>query len=408
MSFSRQNFFSRIEESTVTLLMQQGVPFLDADWNENDEVRRHELYDGLSLCFSDGVEPGSNSFRVEASSRDNDFSVQLGRALINGRPYHFQRPFRNMIRYSTQPWTDPEIAQRDGVELIEPLQTPTEDHTLFAYLDVFNRVVTIDEFEPDAPERQILENRDIGLNIETCIRVKREAAVRVIRLAEIPEEGEIPEVPEPDEGHFHMPLALLHRLANDPRIAPGERGIEDIRPALYARQGIQSIFFLPNFLPSSSGEQPPWELVGPTDSNHNLAAVRPSDQNQATGILPLNLPDNARLSQLNIMVNSFRSEFMNSVSFQIIRFLHQDQNGTAGTIDQSNILVEGGFVFGNRLPETSQALTIPLEIPIPQDNNRNIVKNSRYFYSLFATSASTGPLGSPRLSIFGISINYFI
>ena len=48
----------------VSVLMQQGVPLLDADWNELDALRRHETETIGAWFLGDGVPVGSDGFRI--------------------------------------------------------------------------------------------------------------------------------------------------------------------------------------------------------------------------------------------------------------------------------------------------------------------------------------------------------
>lgn len=50
----------------VGVRMQQGVPLLDADWNELEDLRRHELQSLVQQFIGDGVPDGNDGFRIEA------------------------------------------------------------------------------------------------------------------------------------------------------------------------------------------------------------------------------------------------------------------------------------------------------------------------------------------------------
>src|SRR5258705_6056671 len=50
----------------VGVRMQQGVPLLDTDWNELEDLRRHELQSLVQRFIGDGVPDGTDGFRVEA------------------------------------------------------------------------------------------------------------------------------------------------------------------------------------------------------------------------------------------------------------------------------------------------------------------------------------------------------
>lgn len=47
----------------VGVRLQQGVPLLDADWNELEDLRRHELASLVRRFFGDGVPAGNDGFR---------------------------------------------------------------------------------------------------------------------------------------------------------------------------------------------------------------------------------------------------------------------------------------------------------------------------------------------------------
>jgi len=46
--------------------MQQGVPLLDTDWNELEDLRKHELESLMKQFIGDGVPAGNDGFRIEA------------------------------------------------------------------------------------------------------------------------------------------------------------------------------------------------------------------------------------------------------------------------------------------------------------------------------------------------------
>ena len=52
-NFSRNTF--NPNKNYVGVRLQQGVPLVDADWNELDDVIRNEIYSGLGQAFPDGV-----------------------------------------------------------------------------------------------------------------------------------------------------------------------------------------------------------------------------------------------------------------------------------------------------------------------------------------------------------------
>ncbi|GFJ95215.1 hypothetical protein Prum_088570 [Phytohabitans rumicis] len=57
--------------------LQQGVPIVDADWNELDDVRKFELRAFLKWYVGDGIPAGNDGFRV-VGGLDNDFTIAAG------------------------------------------------------------------------------------------------------------------------------------------------------------------------------------------------------------------------------------------------------------------------------------------------------------------------------------------
>jgi hypothetical protein len=387
-NFSRNTFDPL--KNYVGVRLQQGVPVLDADWNELNDVTRQELYNTFSLTFTDGVPPHGFDFEVGRREEPNDFSVLAGAALIQGR---LLRVPKN-LRYSTQPWTDPKRAARDGVAVIPPLTTPpgppegAPPRIDIVYLDVWDREVGSDEDDN-------LINPAIG--VETSVRLKREATVRVV---EGVAEGTTT-LPAAPAGHAFLPLALLRRPRNQAQIAD----IEDIRPFFHSPQGRGVVSFFPAFLPLQQAQDPTQTLPewrfgisptgpGPGQSIPKFRAVKP--QNQAvSGILPLSLPDRARLRSFAIRGDI--SAVNGVVQWLILRFRHQVPNASStetffDILAEDVIWAEGpGHVFDRTYDFSANQAKL-------------IVDNSRYYYALL-THTGMVP-GGYMASIHGISISY--
>jgi len=62
--FSR-NTFDKVKHY-VGVRMQQGVPLVDADWNELEDIRRYEVQAFLKWFVGDGVPAGNDGFRIDA------------------------------------------------------------------------------------------------------------------------------------------------------------------------------------------------------------------------------------------------------------------------------------------------------------------------------------------------------
>ncbi len=200
----------------VGVRLQQGVPIVDADWNEQEDIRKYELQTFLKWFVGNGVPAGNNGFNITSLADPNDFEITggdgtadgAGRILVDG----WDAIIESILRYSEQTlYNDATLAAEWGVDPLEPLTTPSANRTDTAYLDIWER-------EVEATEDINLINPGIG--VETCVRNKREWAVRVA------ENATIPPVIIP-EGHVFYPLATLSRVGGSPQITPG--GIIDLR-----------------------------------------------------------------------------------------------------------------------------------------------------------------------------------
>jgi hypothetical protein len=380
-NFSRNTFDPL--KNYVGVRLQQGVPVLDADWNELNDVTRQELYDTFNVTFTDGVPPGGFDFEVGFRPEPNDFSVLAGAALIQGRLVRV----RQNIRYSTQPWTNPQRAARDGVAVIPPLTTPpgppegAPPRIDIVYLDVWDREVA-------STEDTNLINPAIG--VETCVRLKREAAVRVA-------EGTT-DLPTAPAGHVFLPLALLRRPLNQALIT----GIEGIRPFFYSPQGSGIVSFFPGFLPISSIpatgsaiKLAEWRTtLQPTSAGEvpKLRAMKVANE-AAVSILPLTLPQGARLSFFNL--SGDLSSIDGLLQWQLLRINQQVAN-TLNAGQLFDVLVEDTIRV---LSGTIFSFTRGLDTTDP----KLIVNNGLYTYALLVcTFASPAYVAH----IDGVAVGY--
>jgi hypothetical protein len=443
-NISRNTF--RPGKNYVAVRMQQGVPLVDADWNEMNDITRHELYKGLNIAFSNGVEPGSFSGYVLPELRysgllnnsylelaDNDFYVVPGQALIQGRPLdffktasppwsvapplymldsiiHFPydqqtlrvdnwqqltytwacRPY--FIRYSNQFWKrNPTLGEKYGVEWIPDLTTPTSDRTDIVYLDMWER-------EVDSTEDANLINEAIG--IETCARSKRDFAIRVA-------EGRTT-LPAPPDHHHFMPLALLERKTGEDSIKWED--IRDIRPQLHRTSGERELSFCPAFLrvgvwPLFGNYYKPyraWKLVHfPNIFACNLLfppeeeTIDDGEDYQFHGILPLALPDGADIKILKIRGTVTSG---GEVEFRLLRLLHHLYPASSESPDEVEEFIEHQAIVQRKTDFPEGVFSIS----IPRQERKNIVDNSRYYYVLYAIAYG----GFNNASIYGISIHY--
>ncbi|MFE0250675.1 DUF6519 domain-containing protein [Streptomyces sp. NPDC059010] len=218
--------------SYVNVRLQQGVPIVDADWNELDDVRKFELRAFLKWYVGDGVPYGNDGFRV-AGGLTNDFHLltgvpvapsgtseerealdHVGRIIVDGLDVLLPRALKytEQALHERQPGAAQEAA-RLGVPVIAEL-APVADGPHAVYLDVWERLVS-----PDEGGTKLVHP---GLGVESCARMRREWAVRVRPGATVPPPGEA--LP----GHSYLLLALLHRRAGVDAI--NETDVEDRRP----------------------------------------------------------------------------------------------------------------------------------------------------------------------------------
>lgn len=218
----------------VSVRLQQGVPLVDADWNEQEDVRRFELRAYLKWFVGDGVPEGSDGFLVEAAAPPlaDDFLVRagvpaappgsdglatglghVGRCLVNGRDAVIEAD----VAFRAQPLHvasagAADLAARLGTVVVPEL--PHLDGTMTVYLDLWERLVRPDE-DPS------LVFADIGT--ESCARLRREWAVRARVGTTVPQSGDA----DHEAGHDYYALATLARQAADPVVYPSQ--LEDLR-----------------------------------------------------------------------------------------------------------------------------------------------------------------------------------
>jgi hypothetical protein len=81
--FSRSTF-DRVKHY-VGVRLQQGVPLVDADWNEAEDIRRYEVQAFLKWFVGDGVPAGNDGFRIAALGGGAVGTIRLTSVGANGR-----------------------------------------------------------------------------------------------------------------------------------------------------------------------------------------------------------------------------------------------------------------------------------------------------------------------------------
>lgn len=158
----------------VSVRMQQGVPLLDSDWNEMDDIRRFELRTFLKWFVGNGVPyatDGTDGFRVTTIDT-NDIAIEAGRCLVGG----CEAINAKRLNYSTQRLVkEAGLCKTWNVDEMTTLASPVDNKERIdlVYLDVWERLVD------DQEDHEI---RNPSINMSTCLRIKREWVVRVAEI----------------------------------------------------------------------------------------------------------------------------------------------------------------------------------------------------------------------------------
>ena len=275
----------------VGVRLQQGVPIVDRDWNEMEDIRKFELRAFLKCFIGDGVPSrvgvsgGNDAFKIDSpggSTDANDFIIHAGggttppAGVSDGFDIglFFEGTFlaggmaaviRTDMTFTSQPLHTNQagasaLAAAWGVPVIQALSLPTDANKVAAvYLDVWDRLVTPTE----DPGNLILP----GLGTESCARTRREWAVRV-RTLQISGSSFVPTAPMPGDpdylsGHGYSMLAsIVSQTAGSTMVNPGD--ITDRRQTrlnlveLVQRVStLESLLVIPAFDPSPNQFSPP-------------------------------------------------------------------------------------------------------------------------------------------------------
>jgi hypothetical protein len=152
--------------------LQQGVPLIDADWNELEDIEKYERRAFIKWVVGNGVPKGSDGFRI-TNATVTDFTIKGGVCYVDG--WDAINP--GDIQYAKQDlYNKNDLAGKWGVDLLPPLQMAVGKQYL-VYLDVWEREVNTEE------DGRIVNN---AIGIETCTRLKREWVVRVVEGVQLP------------------------------------------------------------------------------------------------------------------------------------------------------------------------------------------------------------------------------
>jgi hypothetical protein len=203
----------------VGVRLQQGVPIVDADWNELEDVRRFELRAFLKWFVGDGVPDGPNqdAFRIEGTGAVDDFTIRaglaagavdglrnVGRCLVDGLDVMIEAnvTYRGQDLHDSRPGAAALRARRNVTRSVQEMSDaafvdgPLTGPDVTVYLDVWEWMVT-----PSVDPALVHP----GLGTESCVRMRREWVVRVRNGLSAPQPGG----PGSDPGHSYYALATL-------------------------------------------------------------------------------------------------------------------------------------------------------------------------------------------------------
>ena len=197
----------------VSVRLQQGVPLVDADWNELDDIRRFEVRTFLKWFVGDGIPEGTNGYRIEGTGLNGDFFIRagitgpanglsnVGRCLVDGLDVMIDADVRfgGQLLHVSQAGSAA-LATALSVPQIAAMPAPAANSIVVAYLDVWERLVTTTE-DPSLVHA--------GLGTESCARLKREWVVRVRSGTTVP----APTNSDFVAGHSYYALATIARGA---------------------------------------------------------------------------------------------------------------------------------------------------------------------------------------------------
>ena len=180
--------------------MQQGVPLLDRDLNEAEDIRRYAEIMLRRHYIGNGT-PDETSFEITAvNPQANDFKIAKGRCLVEGfeavnEPKDVNGDPADFIFYLDQ-------------QGVEPLTVPTVNRTDIVYLEVRVKEITSRRNPGDkAEDVDDALNNSQDVNMETSVRHKLEWRVKV-------DEGNTGHQSQPEDKAFQYDIARIERPAN--------------------------------------------------------------------------------------------------------------------------------------------------------------------------------------------------
>ena len=214
----------------VRVRLAQGVPIVDADVNEREDISMFELRAFLKWFVGDGVPEGNDAFRIRESAvaKANNFTIAsgfgtavdglhtAGRCLVNGLDVMIRadEEFTNQDLIETRADIVAREARFRAPRILVGAINAVAATTLHVWLDVWDALWTASDDPALIP---------LGLGTESCARERRYWAVRVRTSAAPPAVGD----PEFAAGHSYYRIATLTRRATDQNVLAAD--ITDLR-----------------------------------------------------------------------------------------------------------------------------------------------------------------------------------
>lgn len=193
----------------VSVRLKQGVPLVDADWNEAEDIRRLELETALASLIGNGVPAGSDSFRIRANNKVSDFAIEPGLIVFDG--WLVYNPARTT--YENQP-------RKNAITTEPSLPTGITAQYELIYLDAWEELVS-SQTDPNLVDERI--------GIETAQRIERAWVVRRASVNQGVDPRHPGAIPNREPGHRYYPLAQVKGRVGSRPMPIIEAMITDLR-----------------------------------------------------------------------------------------------------------------------------------------------------------------------------------
>lgn len=200
----------------IGVRLQQGVPLLDRDWNELEDIRRYQDMILRKLYIGNGSP--DDGFKISQVDNAENFEIKIspGRCMVDG----LEVVNNSEILYSKQ--TGVSVTPRI------PLDMPTVKRSDTVYLDVWIREITGKDKKKGEEGYDLNNPQDV--NIETCCRHKIEWLVNVDKGRDYKiSQGHTPTPAEKDANHHFYDIAGIDFPGPNAPNAPSRAVFIDLR-----------------------------------------------------------------------------------------------------------------------------------------------------------------------------------